>query len=55
MSPDPKLLDCYTSADALGALELLKLLPDGSYQFVERKPLGPWNSPNELEEEILLG
>ncbi|MEN8950620.1 DUF4007 family protein [Planktotalea arctica] len=50
-----KLLDCYTSADALGALELLKLLPDGSYQFVERKPLGPWNSPNELEEEILLG
>jgi hypothetical protein len=47
-----KLLECYTSPDALGSLGILSGDGKGNYRYKKPKTLGPWKTPEQLEKEF---
>ena len=47
-----KLLECYTSPDALGSLGILSVDGKGNYRYKKPKTLGPWKTAEQLEREF---
>lgn len=47
-----KLLECYTQNEALGELKILQRRSDGDFDFLDAKPLGPWDSETEFLQAL---
>lgn len=49
-----KLIECYTSTEALAALQLVEVMPNGNYRYhAENNPSSSWSSPEQLGEAYL--